>query len=197
MDRMNNLYILLAEDNRINQSVASIHKMESDVQNVKKLSDEFFADSIYFTPIKLELLQSYLRIGQVNLFYKSLIDLKYLIEFSDDLSRYWHLLRGYSEALSKLKSDQSVKNTQRLYSEYFDRYGDRRAIRNEHWFEMKRWEFLDELHSVYTDDELQKFFHKYQLILEDNFRIYVSFMKGFLNELQKLQEVSHSQRINS
>jgi hypothetical protein len=172
-------------------------KKESDEQNAKKLADEFFADFIYFTPIKLELLQSYLRIGQINLFYKSLIDLKYLIEFSDNLSRYWHALRGYSEALSKLKSDQTVKNTKRLYSDYFNKYGDRRAIRNEHWFEKKRWEFLDELHCVYTEDELQKFIQKYQVVLEENFQIYVSFMMAFLNELQKLQEVSVNQRINS
>jgi len=175
---------------------ASIKK-ESDEQNAKKLADEFFRDFIYFTPIKLELLQSYLRIGQVNLFYKSLIDLKYLIEFSDNLNRYWHVLRGYSESLSKLKEDPTVKSSKRLYSDYFNKYGDRRAIRNEHWFEKKRWEFLDELHSVYTEVELQKFIFKYQLILEENFRIYVSFMMAFLNELQQLQEVSVSQRINS
>jgi hypothetical protein len=172
-------------------------KKESDEQNAKKLADEFFADFIYFTPIKLELLQSYLRIGQINLFYKSLIDLKYLIEFYYNFIRYWHALRGYSEALSKLKSDQTVKNSKRLYSEYFDRYGDRRTIRHEHWFEKKRWEFLDELHSVYTEDELQKFVRKYQLVLEDNFNIYVSFVKVFLNELQKLQELSVNQRIHS
>lgn len=171
-------------------------KKGSDEQNAKKLADEFFADFIYFTPIKLELLQSYLRIGQVSLFYKSLIDLKYLIEFSDNLNRYWHVLRGYSESLSKLKADPSVKNSMRLYGYYFDKYGDRRAIRNEHWFEKKRWEFLDELHSVYTEDELQKFIRKYQVILEENFKIYVSFMMVFLNELEKLQKASVSQSIN-
>jgi hypothetical protein len=170
---------------------------KSDQQNAKKLADDFFADFIFFTPIKLELLQSYLRIGQVNLFYKSLIDLKYLIEFSDNLNRYWHVLRGYSEALSKLKADSSVKSTKRLCSDYFNKYGDRRTIRNEHWFEKKRWEFLDELQSIYTEDELQSFIQKYQLVLEENFKIYVSFMMVFLNELQKLQEVSMCKRIGS
>jgi hypothetical protein len=175
---------------------ASFQK-KSDQQNGKKLADEFFADFIYFTPIKLELLESYLNIGQINLFYKSLIDLKYLIEFSDNLSRYWHVVRGYSEALSKLKADQSVKSSKRLYGEYFDRYGDRRLIRNEHWFEKKRWEFLDELHCIFTEDELQNFIQKYELVLEENFRIYVSFMMAFMNELQKLKEVSVSQSIES
>jgi len=172
-------------------------KDDSDQQRAQRLSREFFADFLYFTPIKLELLQSYLTIGQIELFYKSLIDLKYLIEFSDNLNRYWHLLRGYSEALSKLKADQSVKSSKKLYSNYFDRYGDRRAIRKEHWFEKKRWEFLDELHSIYTEDELNSFIYKYQQILAENLEIYVSFMMVFINELQRQQSVSIGQKINS
>jgi len=172
-------------------------KMKTDQQNAKQLADDFFADFTYFTPIKLELLESYLNIGQINLFYQSLIDLKYLIEFSDNLNRYWHVLRGYSEALSKLKADQTVKNSKRLYSDYFDRYGDRRAIRNEHWFEKKRWEFLDELQKIYTEDELNEFINKYHRILAENLEIYVSFMMVFINELQKRKSDSSVHKINS
>lgn len=170
---------------------------ESDQLNEKKLAKEFFSDFIYFTPIRLELLESYLAIGKIELFYKSLIDLKYLIEFSDNLNRYWHLLRGYSEALSKLKADQSVKSSKKLYSIYFEMYGDRRTIRNEHWFEKKRWEFLDELHSIYTEDELSAFINKYQQILAENLEIYVSFMMVFINELQRQQTASIGHKINS
>lgn len=170
---------------------------ESDPQNAKKLTDEFFLDFIYFTPIKLELLGSYLSSGQINLFYKSLIDLKYLIEFSDNINRYWHVLRGYSETLSKLNEDLSVKNSKRLYCSYFEKYGDRRAIRNEHWFEKKRWEFLDELNTIFTEIELQKFNQKYLRVLEENFEIYRSFMMVFIHELQKLQSVSINQKIES
>ncbi len=175
---------------------ASFQK-KSDQQQGKKLADEFFANFIYFTPIKLELLESYLNIGQINLFYKSLIDLKYLIEFSDNLNRYWHLIRGYSEALSKLKADQSVKSSKKLYSNYFDKYGDRRSIRNEHWFEKKRWDFLDELHSIYTEDELSAFIYKYQQILNDNLEIYISFMMVFINELQRQKSVSIGHKVMS
>lgn len=172
-------------------------KNDSDQDRAQRLSQEFFTDFIHYTPIKLEMLKSYLTQGQIELFYKSLIDLKYLIEFSDNLNRYWHLLRGYSEALSKLKADQSVKSSKKLYSNYFDRYGDRRTIRNEHWFEKKRWEFLDELHSIYTEDELSAFIYKYQQILSENLEIYVSFMMVFINELQRQQSVSVGHQIKS
>jgi hypothetical protein len=175
---------------------ASFRK-ESDPENAKKLMEEFLVDFIYFTPIKLELLGSYISAGQITLFYKSLLDLKYLIEFSDNINRYWHALRGYSETLAKLKEDPSVKNSKRLYCCYFDKYGDRRAIRNEHWFEKKRWEFLDELNTIFSEIELQKFIMKYLQVLEGNFEIYKSFMMVFINELQKLQSVSSNQKIES
>ncbi len=178
------------------ESFEASFSKESGQQNEKRLAHEFFSDFIYFTPIKLELLESYLTIGKIELFYKSLIDLKYLIEFSDNLNRYWHLLRGYSEALSKLKAEQTVKSSKKLYSNYFDLYGDRRAIRNEHWFEIKRWEFLDELHSIYTEDELSAFIYKYQQILTENLEIYVSFMMVFIHELQRQQAVKISKTVN-
>jgi hypothetical protein len=165
-------------------------KDDSDQQRAKKLSREFFVDFIHYTPIKLEMLESYLEEGHIDLFYKSLIDLKYLIEFSDNLNRYWHLIRGYAEALYKLMTDQSVKGSKKLYSEYFERYGDRRTLRNEHWLEKRRWEFLDELQLIYAENELNLFMLKYQHILKDNYQIYVSFMMVFINEVQRLQASS-------
>jgi hypothetical protein len=175
----------------------SSFKNEFNQKNGNKCSNEFISDFIYFTPIKIELLGSYISAGQITLFYKSLIDLKYLIEFSDNFNRYWHVLRGYSETLSKLKEDPSVKNSKRLYCSYFEKYGDRRTIRNEHWFEKKRWEFLDEMNCIYTDEELQKFIQKYLQVLSENFKIYLSFLKIFINDLQKLQSVSKNQKVES
>jgi len=154
----------------------------------KKLSDEFFKDFIYYTPIHLELLGKYLSTGYFELFYKSIADLKYLIEFSDDFSRYWHFLRGYSGALAKLQADQSAKNSKKVYSYYFNRYGDRRILRNEHWFEKKRWEFLDELQEIYTDDELANFIIKYQRILVENLQIYTSFLMIFITDLKNINQ---------
>lgn len=158
----------------------------------KKLVDEFINDFIYYTPIKLEVLQSYLNVGQIDTFYNSLGDLKYLVEFSDNLTRYWYLLRGYSGALAKLKANQTVKGSKKLYGYYFDKYGDRRSLRNEHWFERKRWEFLDELQSIFSEDELEIFILKYQRVLNENMAIYVSFVLAFINDLKKLQPTNPS-----
>jgi hypothetical protein len=152
----------------------------------EKLASEFFTDFIHYTPIKLELLGSYLKAGRIDYFYQSLSDLKYLVEFSDSLNRYWYLLRAYSSALSKLKADLSVKNAKKLYSHYFEIYGDRRTLRNEHWFEKKRWEFLDELQLINREDELSVFIGKYQQVLSENLKIYESFIMTFVNDLKKL-----------
>lgn len=153
----------------------------------EKLAAEFFADFIHYTPIKLELLDSYLKAGHIDYFYQSLSDLKYLVEFSDSLNRYWYLLRAYSSALSKLKADLSIKNAKKLYSHYFEIYGDRRTLRNEHWFEKKRWEFLDELQLINREDELSVFICKYQQVLSESFKIYVSFIMTFIADLKNLQ----------
>jgi len=152
----------------------------------KKLASEFFTDFIHHTPIKLELLDSHLKAGRIDYFYQSLSDFKYLVEFSDSLNRYWYLLRAYSTALSKLKADCSVKNAKKLYSHYFEIYGDRRMLRNEHWFEKKRWEFLDELQFINREDELSEFICKYQQVLSENLKIYVSFITTFIADLKKL-----------
>ena len=148
--------------------------------------DEFFADFIKNTPIKLELLTSYVNTGHIDYFYQNLMDLKYLVEFSDEINRYWYLLRAYSGALSKLKANQSVKESKKLYSYYFDKYGDRRMLRNEHWFEKKRWEFLDELQLIYRDDELLNFINKYEQVLSEELYTYTTIIKSLIVNLLKL-----------
>ena len=153
----------------------------------EKLAKEFFADVIHYTPIKLELLDSHLKAGRIDYFYQLLSDFKYLVEFSDSLNRYWYLLRAYSTALSKLIADHSVKEAKKLYSHYFEIYGDRRMLRKEHWFEKKRWEFLDELQLINREDELEGFISKYLQVLSENLKIYVSFIMDFINDLKKLQ----------
>lgn len=152
----------------------------------EKLAKEFFTDVIFNTPIKLELLDTYLKAGHVNYFYQTLSDLKYLVEFSDSLNRYWYLLRAYSSALSKLNADHSVKSAKKLYSHYFEIYGDRRMLRKEHWFEKKRWEFLDELQLINRADELEGFISKYLQVLSENLKIYASFIMAFIDDLKKL-----------
>lgn len=155
-------------------------------KQAKKLAEEFFADFVQNTPLKLEMLESHLSAGQIEQFYMLLPDLKYLIEFSDDLNRYWHLLRAYSGALSKLRNDLSVKGAKNLYAYYFSKYGDRRFLRNEHWFEKNRWEFLDEIQNIYSEDQLRYFYIHYQRITIENIKIYTSFLMLFIKDLENL-----------
>jgi hypothetical protein len=70
---------------------------------------------------------------------------------------------------------------------YFEKYGDRRLLRNEHWFEKKRWEFLDELQSIYTEKDLTNFVRKFYLILLETMKIYSSYMAAFMKDLKQLQ----------
>jgi len=158
---------------------------DADSKESQRLSDEFIANFIATTPVTLHRLQTYLNEGKIEEFYSALPELKFLVEFSDYLNRYWYLLRGYSGALAKLKSNPTVKGTKRLLSYYFEKYGDRRILRNEHWFEKKRWEFLDELNDLFNDVEIELFLVKYQRILSNNFEIYTSFVMSFISCLEE------------
>ena len=161
----------------------------------KKLAVEFFDDFVRYIPLKLEKLESYLSAGKIEQFYLSLSDLKYLIEFSDDLNRYWHLLRAYSGALSKLQNDLTVKGAKNLYAYYFGKYGDRRFLRTEHWFEKKRWEFLDEIQNIYSEADMKEFFLHYQHILNENMKIYTSFLLLFVKDIEacEVSQITHSE----
>ncbi len=170
-------------------------QVENDQHIAAMHSDEFFTEVIRSTPVKLEILESYLLVGNFDLFYKTLTDFKYLIEFSDNLSRYWHLLRGYSEAMGRLKADLSVKGSKRLYFEYFEKYGDRRSLRDEYWFENKRWEFLDELLNIYYEEDLRIFIMKYHHRMIENLKTYESFIVLFVKDLKKIQSASLKQKI--
>ena len=161
---------------------------EADRKQAALLSKYFFSDFLYCTPLELEMLGTYLNDGHIDAFYRSLLNLKYLVEYSDNLNRYWYLLRAYSGALAKLKSEQTVKGSKKLYLYYFEKYGDRRILRNEHWFEKKRWEFLDELQSVYTEKDLSNFLRKYYLILLDTMKTYNFYLSNFMRDLRKLQQ---------
>lgn len=170
-----------------------------DKEEARKLAEEFFINFIHDTTLKVELLDGYLSKGDIGLFYSTLTELKYLIEFSDNLSRYWHLLRGYSGALSKLKGEMTVKGAKKLHAYYFSKYGDRRFLREEHWFERKRWEFLDELQNIYFEDDLRNFVMRYEQVLSDNMKIYASFIMMFIIDLEtwELPNISRSLAPNS
>jgi len=164
---------------------ASIHV--ENPETAQQRVSEFFRKFVLSTKRETVLLESYLKSGNIVKSYELLAKFKYLIEYSDDLSRYWHLMRGYSGALAKLNTDKSVKGAKRLYAYYFEKYGDRRILKEEHWFERKRWEFLDELESIFTEYEIETFAKKYQRVLIENFEIYSSFLTAFILDLKRLQ----------
>ncbi len=151
----------------------------------ENLANGFFNDFVSCIPQKINELDSYSLVGNFDCYYHNLADLKFMNEFSDGFNRYWHLLRAYSGALTKLKLNYTVKGTKNLYSYYFEKYGDRRILRNEHWFEQHRWEFLDELHEIFTETELNLFTRKYQFRLNESLKIYQSFLMQLIIDLKK------------
>ena len=155
--------------------------------DAKKLTDSFIQDFICFTPFKLKEIVSYSAVSRFDLTIQTLADLKFLNEFSDRISRYWCVSRACSGALVKLKKNYSVKGSKKIYCNYFQVYGDRRLLRNQHWFEKKRWEFLDELQLVNSETELDEFMSSYQQKLNGYLKIYVSFIRKLIVNLKKVQ----------
>jgi hypothetical protein len=98
---------------------SSFRKSEERISAEEK-SWNFIDNVIRDTPIETDFLLTYLETGRIEYFYQSLTDFKNLIEFSDNFCRYWHLLRAYSGALSKLKANYSVKSSKKIYAEYFE-----------------------------------------------------------------------------
>jgi hypothetical protein len=176
-------------DNSV-QSFKDYHEaffMNENPGKAKELASEFFRGFILSMSEKTVLLETFLNQRKIDDFYNLLSDFKFLVEYSDEISRYWYFLRAYSGALAKLNSDRSVKGAKKLYSYYFEKYGDRRTIRDEHWFEKKRWEFLDELYGIFNEYELEAFIKKFQNILTENFATYSSLLLTFVFDLKGLQ----------
>lgn len=154
-----------------NQAVKSkafveyLHRIYADETNIErgeKLANAFLCDFVVYTPQKLQLIGSFALAGNFYAAYHSLPDLKILNAFSDELHRYWLLLRAYSGALTRLRENYSVTGAKNLYVYYFGKYGQRRVHRIDHWFEKQRWEFLDELAAIFTESDLDHFLAKYR-----------------------------------
>lgn len=164
------------------------HKANFTSENSTTNSDSFFheyiADFVEYIPLKMSILNSYIEERKIDYFYNSIADLKYLIEFSEDFNKYWYILRAYSSTISKLMVNPNIKNSKKIYNHYFSKYGDRRALREENAFEKKRWEFLDELNTINTEQELQVFINKYNKVLAENWITYSSFIYHFIHELK-------------
>lgn len=151
-----------------------------EVVNNQSLQE--FINSITAT---LTNLQNYIDKKDIQSFYGQIEELKYLIEYSDELNKNWYLIRAYSGALRRLLKERSIENVMSIYRYYEQTYGGRRILRDENWFEQNRWEFIDELKSIDSPEKLDLFLEKRIKKLNGYFQGYKSELLIFIQELQK------------
>lgn len=131
----------------------------------------------------LSFMQESLEKEDIPSFYESLSNLKFFIEYSDELNKNWHIIRAYSGALARINNNASLKNASTVARYYELKYGGRRILRSENWFEHQRWDFLDELQTVNTAPALQKFIDKRTKKLNESFQIFKSELLIFLQSI--------------
>lgn len=159
----------------------NFHLAPSDVASNQAIDE--LTGGIKATLLKL---QDHLDTLNIQSFYDQIEDLKYLIEYSDELNKNWYMIRAYSGALRKLLNEKTVENASNVYLYYEQTYGGRRILRSENWFEQNRWEFIDELRSVDSVLKLNGFIEKRTKKLNGFFQSYKSELLIFLDQLQKL-----------
>lgn len=131
----------------------------------------------------LSSMQEYIDSQNIHSFYNSLADLKFFIEYADEINKNWYLVRAYSGALYRLLQSVSVENAADVFQYYESKYGGRRIIRNENWFEQQRWDFLDELQLVDSVPALHKFIDKRIKRLNSSFQVFKSELLIFIKTL--------------
>lgn len=131
----------------------------------------------------LSSMQQNLEKKNILAFYESLSELKFFIEYSDELNKNWYIIRAYSGALSRLNNGLSLENVSATAQYYEAKYGGRRVLRNESWFEQQRWDFLDELQTVDSVAALQKFLDKRTRKLIESFHVFKSELLIFLQSI--------------
>ncbi len=128
----------------------------------------------------LATLQGYIDSMDMQSFYQKIEDLKYLIEYSDELNKNWYMIRAYSGALARLLEKKTAEHAIEVYSYYEQTYGGRRILKDENWFEQNRWEFLDELKSINSMEKLDSFVEKRTKKLNGFFLAYKSELLIFI-----------------
>ncbi len=164
----------------------SFIRILNEKRSPEKRNNYFLSEFVELIPKITQEMQMHLDQRQLSSFYLKLNSLKYLIEYSDDLNKYWFLLRAYSGGLKRLTDVQTLENAQNVYLYYRQRYGDRRILKDENWFEEKRWHFLDQLIRVENDDSLRLFIDSSIRTLNEYFFIYKTELLNFRNDVDKL-----------
>ncbi len=151
---------------------------------INALSNAFFRDFVEFTPLVIQELQTYATPGMFSRFYTRLADLKYLIVFDEDINKYWFAMRAYSGALSKLENVENIHEIKSVFNYYIEKYGERRVLASEHWFEHKRWLFLDSLKTVDSLESLREFTERQRMELQDQLNHFEAALILFIQHLK-------------
>ncbi|PTN02417.1 hypothetical protein [Mangrovibacterium marinum] len=173
---------MASEDRILNQ----LRTWTSQGNSPKQTDDQSLREFTASVTDTLSNLQQKLDSGAIQAFYEQIESLKYLIEYSDELNKNWYLIRAYSGALKRLMQEKTVEHAAKVYAYYEQTYGGRRVLRSENWFEQQRWEFIDELKTIGSQEALNKFLEKRTKKLNGYFQGYKSELLLFIQDLQKL-----------
>jgi len=168
----------------INYFRSSLDKKVEEPGFGENISKDFFCDFIQFTPTILYELDKYLEDKRIELFYNRLNDLKYLCVFNENLNLFWFSMRALSGTLFRLNSPGGLNNAKKLHSYYLEKYGDRKVLSNENWFENKRWIFLDSLEKITSEAELITLIENNCIVLKNFFDDYKFHLGRFIEEIR-------------
>lgn len=161
------------------------YRHEGSVKS-SKFSNEFVDDFITYIPEAIDELETNLLKHEISDFYIKIKNLKYLCEYSEEFNRCWLLLRATSGGLKRLLEEPTINHATEVYIYYYSKYGGRRKLKHENWFEHHRWDFLDKLSELKSDDELNEFILERIEVLSSYFFIYKKELESFINDLKRL-----------
>ena len=151
-----------------------------------KFNNEFVEEFITYIPDVIDELDTNLIKHEISDFYIKIKNLKYLCEYSEEFNRCWLLLRAMSGGLKRLLDDPTIDHATEVYIYYYSKYGGRRKLKDENWFEHHRWEFLDKLAELSTDEELNGFILEKIDSLSSYFFLYKKELEFFITDLKRL-----------
>ncbi|MHA7109929.1 hypothetical protein ACRTDU_07370 [Sunxiuqinia elliptica] len=153
-----------------------------------KTQNEFVEEFIATVPDIIDELETNLIKHEIREFYIKIKNLKYLCEFSEEFNRFWLLMRAISGGLQRLLEEPTKDHAVDVYVYYYKQYGGRRKLRYESWFENHRWEFLDRLTKLTSDEDLNDFILEKIDALTSYFQLFKKELDYFIKELKKIQD---------